>query len=254
MPKGATKPWLEKVFCKDLQKNGQPCTMPRMKGSDFCINHNPEVGRKKRMEKITECRRKHCDPVTHDGGGNGDEKLTEIEMLTKMIRSNAARRIWARPGYKEKMGTILSKSYNKHREKYNTEAQRVAQRAGWSKHKRRVQRLADELKEVFVPGKWLPLGREDFMPVKRYLTFRGVYAICSADEEEEILYIGSTQDIGSRAGGRWFEALEGKEIDWIIKIRRNRKKFEDLRLEAYLISRIRPIFNQQFNTYNDSGF
>jgi len=41
------KPWLKEIPCKALTKSGRPCTMPRMKDSDFCVNHNPDYIRKK---------------------------------------------------------------------------------------------------------------------------------------------------------------------------------------------------------------
>jgi len=45
------KPWLAAIRCKATTHDGKPCRAPRMRGSDYCLNHNPEYQRRRRETK-----------------------------------------------------------------------------------------------------------------------------------------------------------------------------------------------------------
>lgn len=94
--------------------------------------------------------------------------------------------------------------------------------------------------DEFKPGCWIKLRRWD--GISR-LDFGGVYV---AYLNNEVVYVGSGNPVGVRLQSPnhyCYELFRREDVK--IKIRRNRKSFEHLTLEARLIWRIKPRFNER---------
>lgn len=111
------------------------------------------------------------------------------------------------------------------------------------------EELIKDLKNLFIPGRWRSLFKEQFIDIGCWLNFRGVYAI-KDETEEKVVYIGRSLGVGIRAADHTgiFKELENQNHEWSIKIRKNKIPYEDLSLEARLINVLSPKYNTTYNS------
>jgi len=121
------------------------------------------------------------------------------------------------------------------------------------KKKKKLQYLLEEIKKY--SGKWTILNLDKFYQNRKKIIFSGVYAFCST-KSREIFYIGYTKNIIARvisAKHPAIKVLKNKNLEWLIKIRKDKILYEGLTIEARLITRIKPCFNQKGQISSYSG-
>ena len=86
---------------------------------------------------------------------------------------------------------------------------------------------------------------------KNGIDYPGVYVICE-EKSGKIIYIGSSTNVGKRLNShRSTRGMLGSQESVMIRVRKDKKAFERLSLEAKLIHRIQPAKNRRFCDINN---
>ena len=130
------------------------------------------------------------------------------------------------------------------------------------KREKTLPRILKEIKETkSIKGKWHTLPVETFkhigklrLVISNSFQFSGVYVFLKKTRCGKLstcLYIGSSYDMGERLSvhcnysGLIERFTQHERRNLILKIRRDKKRFERLSLEVRLISKIKPKYNER---------